>query len=96
MYTQELSFAVDAGGTSAAVAISSTSAQSAAIASGMATICLTVAAFVRSGANPTALADGTDRYVPAGTLLRVNIPPGHKLAFKTSAASGTAYVTPEV
>ena len=94
MLYRELSMHIDEGGTSAAVAISSTSAQSAAIATGCAVVYLTVDAFARSGSDPTALATGVDQIIPAATLLRLTCKPGHKFAFKTSGAAGTAYVTP--
>jgi hypothetical protein len=92
---RELSVIIDEGGTSQAVAISGTSAQSAAIAARYAVVTLTTGAFLRRGSNPTALSDGTDRYLPAGIPFRVELVSGNKLAFKTSGASGTAYITPE-
>jgi hypothetical protein len=50
---------------------------------------------MRQGTNPNALATGVDQFIPANTLLRVdNIIGGNKLAFKTTAASGTVYITP--
>lgn len=94
MEAREVSIVVDDGGRSAAVAISSTSAQSAAINSDYALVTLTTAAFVRQGANPTAVSDGTDIYLLADITYRLNLKKGNKLAFKTSSSSGTAYITP--
>lgn len=82
------------GGESQAVAISATSAQSSAIASGAVDVYATVECFFRQGPNPTALSDGTDQFLPATKLTRVLLEKGNKLAFKTTAAAGTAYLTP--
>jgi hypothetical protein len=94
MEAREVSIVVDDGGRSAAVSISSTSAQSAAINADYVLVTLTTPAFVRQGADPTALSDGTDIYLLADLTYRLNVKRGNKLAFKTSSASGTAYVTP--
>jgi hypothetical protein len=90
----EQSLIVNDEALSSAVAISAVSAQSAVIASSWAMIYATTACFIRRGANPTALSDGTDQYIPADTLLRVALVAGEKLAFKTTAAAGTVYITP--
>lgn len=83
------------GGQSQSVSISSTSAQSAAITAGFATVYSTVDCFFRQGSNPTALSNGTDDFIPAGNKLRISgITSGNKLAFITSGSSGTVYVTP--
>lgn len=82
------------GGTCAAVSVSTTSAQSAAITNGRVVIYSTVDVFMRQGSNPTALSDGTDQFIPAGTLLRiVDIEASNKLAF-ISTMSGTVYISP--
>ena len=92
---KENSLTINGGGTSQAVAISSTSAQSAAMNSPVALVYATVDCFARRGSNPTALSDGTDQFIPANTLLRISgIERGDKLAFKTTSASGTVYITP--
>lgn len=84
-----------AGGQSQALAISGTSAQSAAITTSFAKITPTVDCFFRAAANPTALADGTDDFLLGGVSYRIiGITSGHKLAFKTSGATGTVYITP--
>lgn len=101
-YTSELSLAVDTGGLSQAVSVSSTSAQSAAISavtvvSGEAYVVATptVDVFVRQGVSPTAVADGTDQFLMANVAYRLLVTPGNKLAFKTSGSSGTVYLTPK-
>lgn len=92
---QEVTITLDDGGKSQALSISSTSAQSAAITSGFCRIYATVDCFARQGSNPTAVSDGTDTFIPGGVWLRVNCARGNKLAFKTTAASGTVYITSE-
>ena len=83
------------GGESAAISISTTSAQTSVIKSTTAVVYATVECWLRQGANPTALSDGTDQYLPAGVQMRmVDITPGNKLAFK-AASSGTVYITPD-
>ncbi len=92
--TRETSLIIDAGGRSSSISISTTSAQSAASENGEAIFYSSVDCFVRSGANPTALSDGTDMFVVAGNQYRVRFAPGHKLAFKTASGTGTVYFTP--
>jgi hypothetical protein len=94
MNVQEISIVVDEGARSQAVAISSTSAQSAVIKTEDVIATPTVDVFVRQGANPTAVSDGTDILLLASTTYRLAVKPGNKLAFKTSSASGTVYLTP--
>lgn len=91
---KELSIDIGAGGTSQVVAISATSAQSAAIASSRAVITPTVDCFVRQGSNPTALSDGTDQFLVGGQMYRVSLTAGNKLAFKTATGTGSVYITP--
>lgn len=96
---KETSITITTGGDSQAVAISTTSAQSAVIAADSATLYATTDCFVRRGSNPTAVADGTDQFVPANTLLRINGLTNDnlsKLAFKTATGTGTVYITPGV
>jgi hypothetical protein len=90
----ELNLVARSGGASETVAISSTSAQSSAIASGAVDVYATVECFFRQGPDPTALSDGTDQFLPATKLTRIVLEKGNKLAFKTTAASGSAYLTP--
>lgn len=83
------------GGQSAAVVISTTSAQSAAITAGSAVVAPTVDCFFRQGTNPTALSNGTDQILLAGNAYRINgITSGDKLAFITASGSGTVYISP--
>ncbi len=94
MFAQEVSLVADSGGLSQAVALSTTSAQTAVLNCNYVLVELTAAGFYRQGANPTALSDGTDQYLAANVKYRVNITPGNKLAFKLATGTGTAYVTP--
>lgn len=94
-----VSLNVLSGGQSTAVAISGTSAQSAAFSFGEKTgevvVTPTVDCFVRQGANPTALANGTDQFLIGGNMYRLEgVEPGNKLAFITSGGTGTVYITP--
>lgn len=92
---QEHSIAALTGGQSASVAISSTSAQSAAITTGGALVTPTVDCFMRQGVNPTALSNGTDQLLLANNTYRVGyIENDNKLAFITTAATGSVYITP--
>lgn len=95
MSNMELSLIAATGGTSAAVAIGTSSAQSAVINAGEVTVHCTVACFFRQGANPTAVSDGTDQYLAADRTYRIGMSPGNKLAFKTASGSGTVYLTPK-
>src|SRR3990172_7690254 len=81
------------GGQSAAVTISTTSAQSAAITTGWAIVTPSVDCFFRQGTNPTALSNGTDQILLAGNSYRINgIVSGDKLAFITASGGGTVYI----
>jgi hypothetical protein len=99
----EISIALTAGGTSQKLAISSTSAQSAAASSASTeskgqpipyVITPDTDCFVRKGSNPTALSDGTDHILKANQSYRVELMDGEKMAFITTAASGNVYITP--
>lgn len=79
------------GGTCQKIAISSTSAQSAAIPN-VVHITPSVDCFVREAANPVALADGTDHFLSAGATQEFQVKNGNKLAFITTAATGTVYI----
>ncbi|MEF3075160.1 hypothetical protein V2P20_08995 [Methylobacter sp. Wu1] len=93
-FITENSINILTGGQTNAVSISTTSAQSSAINVEKVVIYSTVFCFVRQGANPTALSNGTDQPVPAETYLRVTLTPGNKLAFITASGTGTVYITP--
>ena len=96
MQIHSISLQASAGGTSAKVDISSTSAQSAAYNARTLLVSPSIDCFYRSGSNPTALADGTDTFLFGGNTYRIEgLPAQHKLAFITSAASGSVYITPE-
>lgn len=83
-----------AAGKSQKIAVSTTSAQSAAINASTCSIYTDVDCYIRQGANPTALADGTDQFVPAGTFVRLTgLATGNKLAI-IATASGTVHLTP--
>lgn len=88
---------ISTGGTSQAISVSATSAQSAAVVSpGSVVVTPTVDVFVRRGTNPTALANGTDQILLAGFSYRVgNLAEGERLAF-IAASAGTVYVTPGI
>jgi hypothetical protein len=90
---KEVSVFIGAGGASQSVSISATSAQSAVIDADNATVYSTVDCFVRAGANPTALANGTDQFIPGGSLFRIRFASGQKLAF-IAAEAGNVYITP--
>lgn len=94
METQEISFSLGDPGLSQALAISSTSAQSAVINATSVVVTPTIDCFVRQGSNPTAVADGTDMFLLGSSAYRLALPRGNKLAFKTTSASGTVYITP--
>lgn len=87
------------GGFSARIAISTSSAQSAAYDSAnpvYLNVYTDVDCFVRSGLNPTALSTGVDQIIPSGPIYRLGpVPKGHKLAFVTASGSGFVYLTPE-
>jgi|SRR6478736_9110513 len=56
----------------------------------------TVDCFCRQGPNPTAVADGTDQFIPSGLMYRAGpIAIGNKIAFITPAGTGVVYVSPE-
>lgn len=85
---------IAAGGACQKIAISSTSAQSAAITASVVHVTPTVDCFMREAADPTALADGTDHFLLANATQAFVMSPGNKLAFKTSGATGSAYIAP--
>ena len=92
--TSSVSINALTGGQSEKVTISSTSAQTAVINSTIATVTPSVDCFFRKGANPTALADGTDQILLGGNTYRIGgLVSGEKLAF-IAVGSGSVYVTP--
>lgn len=83
---------IAAGGTCQKIAISTTSAQSVSIPGVVVHVTPTTDCFVRDGSNPTALSDGTDHFLVANATQEFRVTPGDKLAFVTSASSGSVYV----
>ncbi len=83
------------GGGSQKIAVSAVSAQSAAISNHATVYIYTdVGVSVRQGTNPTAVNDGTDLYIPAGSWRLVGIEDENKLAFICNAGdSGNVYLT---
>ena len=56
---------------------------------------LDAAGFIRRGTNPTAVVDA-DQYIPANTLVFVQVMAGERLAVVLPAGTGNAYFTPNV
>lgn len=56
---------------------------------------LDAAGFIRRGSNPTAVVD-SDQYIPANTLVFVQLMAGERLAVILPAGTGNAYFTPNV
>lgn len=76
------------------LSVSAVSAQSAEIESTSCLIYSDVDCYVRQGSNPVALADGSDLFIPSGSLVRLfGITKGNKLAF-IGATSGFVHLTP--
>jgi hypothetical protein len=88
------------GGQSTKVALSTVSAQTAAVSAavkGVPVRCLVTldaTGFVRKGTNPTAVADGTDQILLANNTYRVELMDGEKLAVVLAAGTGNLYFTP--
>ena len=94
-HVQAQSITALTGGQSASIAISVTSAQSAAITTGSVVATPTVDCFFRQGSSPTALSNGTDQILLANNSFRISgIVSGNKLAFITASGTGTVYITP--
>ena len=90
-----ISLQISSGGDSTKVAISTASAQSAALLATSYLITPDVNCFARTGANPTAVADGTDILLLANNQYRVvPLVIGQKLAFITPTGTGNVYLTP--
>jgi hypothetical protein len=94
MHTLSISLTANAGGLSTKLAISAVSAQSIACTGSSVVLTPDTTCFFRMGANPTALADGTDQILLANNTYRVTVSPGQKLAFIAGAA-GNVYITQE-
>ncbi len=84
------------GGQSSKVVTSTTSAQSVALTGYQYTIVSDTNVFVRLGANPTAVSDGTDQLLLANQQYRIlPIVPGQKFAFILATGTGNVYLTPD-
>lgn len=83
---------IAAGGSCKVVSVSGTSAQSAALDGVLVHITPTVDCFMREGAAPTAVSDGTDEIMIAYVTQAKRITRGNKLAFKTTGAAGSVYI----
>lgn len=89
-----IQFIINAGGTSQQVAVSTVSAQSGVINADLVQLTVqTAPVFVRAGAAPTAVADGTDQLFAVGTY-QVAIPRGQRLAFIVGTGTATVNITP--
>lgn len=90
-------FQVVKPGVSQKVTVTGTSAQSSALGAGTSIVRLfaTVNMFILVGTNPTALADGTNMFLPAGIETYVAIAEGStpKIAAIQNSVSGTLYIT---
>jgi hypothetical protein len=102
MNTNILAQEVLSGGQSSKVTLSVASAQGPVITrptdvpKGVPIKCLMtgdVPFWMRKGTNPTAVADGTDQYVPANTPIRVELMEGERIA-AIAAGAGNLYFTP--
>lgn len=74
--------------------ISGSSAQSAAITGTLVRVCSDVPCFIDFGTNPTAVADGTDMFLPALTPEYFVINSGDKVAAIQISSAGNLYITP--
>jgi hypothetical protein len=77
------------------VAVSSTSAQSAAISANEVTVHASTKCYILAGANPTAAAS-TSIPLEAGEKFSFQIPAGHKIAVIRDSADGYLHIAPVV
>jgi hypothetical protein len=90
----ELSYLCPSAATSSKLTLTGAgSQQTAAFDADFVVVYVSVDSYVRQGANPTALNDGTDHFLIGGTQTRLAITRGNKLAIYASGA-GTANFTP--
>ena len=85
-------YGIATGGTCQELSISSTQAQSAAITGTIVEIVLTTDAYVREGASPVAVNNGTDHFFVQNCVHTVKITSGNKLSFITKTLTGTARI----
>lgn len=96
MSSVNYSFAAQPGGQSARIAIGAASVQTAVINRPSIVVTCDVAAYIRRGTNPVALADGTDQYLLANQSYRLHgFMPGEKMALIAVGTGGFAYITPD-
>lgn len=82
-------------GTSQKVATTGTSAQSAALSSrtNLVRVYADADMFLAFGANPTAVADGTNLFLAAGVVEYFGVTPSDKIAAIQATAAGNLYIT---
>lgn len=92
---QQGSFEAILPGVSQALAFTGTSAQSTALGTSttLVKIFATTDCFIKVATDPTAVADGTCMFVPAGIIDFIGVGPGQKIAAIRNASSGTLYIT---
>ncbi len=82
-------------GVSQLIAVSNASVQGSAL--GISTTVVRLFAtndcYIKLGANPTALADGTSMFVPGGIVDFIGVTPGDKIAVIRYASNGSLFVT---
>jgi hypothetical protein len=97
LQVSEVSIAMDFGGRSQVVSVSSSATQSNPINAANVVVTPTVPCFVRQGTNPTAVNDGTDIFLLAAQYRVIGVSPGNKLSFiaLSGGSTGSVYITPE-
>lgn len=83
-----------AAGRGQKISVSTVSAQSAVLTDSSCVVHTSVDCYVRQGADPTAVADGSDQFIPAGALIRLGgLARGNRLAI-IAVTSGTVHLMP--
>ena len=80
-------------GVSAKLAFTATSAQSAAIAGAIVRVVATQNCHLAFGASPTAVADGSCVYMPAGNVQMFAVTSGNKIAAIQDSTGGSLFIT---
>lgn len=80
------------GGTCQKVAVTTASGQSAAINGRLVHLSPTIDCYVREGADPTALSNGTDHFLFANATQPFRMGYGNKLAFISESGSGSVRI----
>lgn len=81
------------GGSCQKLSIGSTSTQSAVIKGTVVHVTPTVDCFIRDGLNPVALSTGVDHFLVANATQEFQTEKGNILAFITTSAAGTVYIS---